>query len=78
MTAVRKIPDSYWESLENLPEQEYKRRFRYFTPAQLRDSLRARGLDVVCEDEATLSAAARIHVRYLREREAAVAVAKTA
>lgn len=73
MTAVRKIPDSYWESLENLPADEYARRFRHFTPAQLRDSLRARGLDVICEDEDTLEAAARIHVRYLREREAAAA-----
>ena len=61
----------YWEDLENLPAEEYARRFRHFTPAQLRASLAARGLDVTCEDPETLAAAARIHVRYLLEREAA-------
>lgn len=63
----------YWEDLENLPTEEYARRFRYFTPAQLRGYLQDRGLDVVCTDEATLAAAARIQVRYelKRKREAA-------
>jgi hypothetical protein len=60
----------YWDELGNLPAEEYARRFRYFTPAQLRDSMQARGLDVDCTDEETLTALARIDARYLREREA--------
>jgi hypothetical protein len=44
--------------------------FRRTTPEALIWSLESRGLDGVCTDEDTLAAAARIHARYLREREA--------
>lgn len=55
--------------MESLTEDQQARLFRHFPPETLRDSMRARGLDVDCTDPGTLAAAARIHVRYLRERE---------
>jgi hypothetical protein len=60
----------WWDDLA--PEQR-ARLFRHFTPEQLLASLRARGLDVRCEDPDTLRAAARIVVAYERERAAETA-----
>ena len=37
--------------------------FTHFTPEQLEWSMKSRGLDVTCEDPATLKRAARAHVR---------------
>jgi len=48
--------------MTSLDDAERERLFRYFTPEALQWSLRTRGLDVECRDEATLRAVAQIHL----------------
>lgn len=60
---------SYWDDLKKLPPEEYARRFRHFPPELLEWAMKSRGLDVDCTDPGTLADAARVHVRYERERD---------
>ncbi len=67
----------YWEDIAALPADERARRFRHFTPEQVQAAMAAKGLDVTCEDPATLKRAARAHARAItaaeRERDTAAA-----
>ncbi len=53
---------SFRNLMTSLDDAERERLFRYFTPEALQWSLRTRGLDVECRDEATLRAVAQIHL----------------
>lgn len=68
----KRQPNSVRGEWDDLTDEEYARRFRHFTPETL---VQSPTYDLMCTDPDTLQAVAKVHVRHLRERKLAEAVA---